>query len=361
MKTISKITTALAVAGLLAAGVIIIKNKKESLSKTPSMKSYAMIISSIKPKTQEVSLSLPYLAVIESDKNVALSSRISARIEKIIKCGSKIRKGEVLVKLDDSELKEKINSINLQILSIKAEIVAKENLLNISKASHKRTKELLTVKGASQELYDKEQANIISLNAIITSLKNQINILKSSISQIETSLSYTTLTSPIDGIASQCFANIGDISKPAKPLLNLESKNGKYLLIRSSDDIKPKAVKFEGIEYPLLAMQSTFNGLNEYRAYIQTTRSTGERVNISLITYKESGLKLPINALLQKDSKTYCFVINKNKADAVELRIIAEGDEGVVVSGLKDGAEVVIAKPDILLKILAGVSIVVEK
>ena len=47
--------------------------------------------------------------------------------------------------------------------------------------------------------------------------------------------------------------------------------------------------------------------------------------------------------------------------DEQVARIIAEGDEGVVVSGLKDGAEVVIAKPDILLKILAGVSIVVEK
>jgi len=360
MKIVGKIITIVLIAGVVVAGVKVIKTKKASLEATPSMKKYSMVVSTIKPKVEEVSLSLPYLAIVQSDKNVALSSRISARIEHIVTCGSSVKKGEVLIKLDESELKAKKEAVSLQISSINADIAAKQILLNVSKDSHKRTKELLLVKGASQESYDKEASGIATLEAGITSLKNQIGILKSNISQIDTSLSYTTLKSPIDGIASQCFANVGDISKPAKALLNLESKNGKYLLVRLADEVKPKSVRFEGSEYTLIAMQNTFNGLNEYRAYVDTTHSSGQRVNISVVLYKAKGLKLPINALLQKDSKTYCFVVNKDKADAVELDVISEGEEGVVVNGLQEGSEVVVAKPDILLKLLAGVSLVVK-
>jgi len=104
-------------------------------------------------------------------------------------------------------------------------------------------------------------------------------------------------------------------------------------------------------------MSSTYNGLTEYRAYLDTSLSSGQRVTLSLLTYKAKGMKLPIDALLQKDSKTYCFAVRDNKTKPIELSIIAQGQEGVIVKGLDENTEIVIAKPDILLKLLAGVSI----
>ena len=360
MKTVKNILILLVISGVVIMGVKVIKTKRETLAKAPSMKSYAMVVSSIKPVLQDEVLTLPYLAIVQSEQNVALSSRISSRIKSIVKCGNKVHKGDILVELDASELNAKKLTLDLQILNIRADIIAKKSMLDTNIRSHARTKELLAVKGASQERYDEEASNIAMLKAGLTTLNNQIQIIKSNISQINTSLSYTTLKSPIDGVASQCFANVGDISVPTKPLLNIESKNGKYLLVRSAGNTVAKSLKFNGIEYPLIPMSSTYNGLNEYRAYLDTNLSSATRVNVSLLTYKSKGMKLPLDALLQKDSKTYCFVINADKATPVELTIIAQGQEGVIVEGLQNNKEIVIAKPDILLKLLAGVFVSVR-
>jgi len=360
MITKGKIITILGIVALVFGAVMVLEKKKASLDETPEMRSYAMVVSSIKSKNEYVELSLPYLALVQSDKNVALSSRISARIEWIVKCGKTVKKDELLVRLDTKDLKAKKQALALQIDSAKAEVTAKKSALLTAQESHERTKKLLEVKGASQESFEKEASVISGLKAAVVALNNQVKVLKTEITQIQTSLSYANLRSPIEGVVSQCFANRGDLSAPTKPLLNIQSENGKYLLVRSANDNEVKALRYEKKQYSLHPMQNIYNGLHEYRAYLNTPRSSEERVDVSLLTYAGKGIYLPLDALLQKEHKNFCFVIEGEKAKAVEVEIIAQGVEGVVVSGIEEGEELVTAKPDILLKLLAGVSLTVR-
>jgi len=96
-------------------------------------------------------------------------------------------------------------------------------------------------------------------------------------------------------------------------------------------------------------------------ADISSDLSTNQRVDINLIVYDGRGIKVPLGAILQKDTHTYCFIANGDKADAIEVEILAQGIEGVVISGLQDGVKIVVSKPDILLKLLAGVGISTEE
>jgi len=360
MITKGKVITIVGIVALVFGAVMVIQKKKSSLEETPEMKSYAMVVSSIKSKNEYVELSLPYLALVQSDKNVALSSRISSRIEWMVQCGKTVNKDEMLVRLDTKELKAKQEALELQIDSVKAELVAKNSALLTAQESHARTLTLLKVKGASKESFEKEQSAISGLEAAVISLKNQVKILKAKVSEIQTSLTYANLRSPIDGVVSKCFANRGDISAPTKVLLNIQSENGKYLLVRSANDVDIKALRYENKKYTLHPMQNIYNGLHEYRAYLNTPRSSGERVDVSLLTYADKGTFVPLDALLQKENKSFCFVIEGEKADVVEVKVVAQGVEGVVVTGIKEGKELVIAKPDILLKLLAGVSLTVR-
>jgi len=355
MSIISKGLVAVVAVGLVVGGVSLIKAKKEKLAQDKPMKSYTMLVSTMDVKKQDEVLTLPYLATIQSDNNVFISSRVSARIENIAKCGKKVKKNELLVKLDTRELLAKKTALKLQIDTTLSDVSAKQNTLITIKSSHDRTKELLAVKGASQESYDKEASAIISLEAAINSLKNKIKILQTNLIEIDSAISYAIIKSPISAMVSKCYMNQGDIATPSKPILRLESQNGKYLLVRSG--IKAKELIYEDKVYPLIKMDNTYDGLEEYRADISSDLSTNQRVDINLIVYDERGIKVPLGAILQKDSHTYCFVAKGDKADVVEVKILAQGIEGVVVDGLKDGAKIVVAKPDVLLKLLAGVGI----
>ncbi len=355
MNIVSKGLMVLVTVGLVIGAVNVIKKKKEKLAQEKPMKTYAIIVPILEAKKQDVKLTLPYLATIQSDTNVFISSRMPARIENIVKCGKKVKKGELLVKLDTRELLAKKSALNLQIDTTISDIAAKQNSIITAQSSHERTKELLAVKGASQEMYDKEVSVIISLQASINSMKNKVKILKTNLIEIDSAISYSLIKSPISAMVSKCYMNQGDIATPSKPILRLESQTGKYLLVRSG--IKAKELVYENKIYPLVQMDNTYNGLEEYRADISSNLTTNQRVDVNLIVYDGIGIKVPLGAILQKDTHTYCFIANGDKADAVEVKIVAQGIEGLVVSGLQDGVKIVVSKPDILLKLLAGVGI----
>jgi hypothetical protein len=119
-----------------------------------------------------------------------------------------------------------------------------------------------------------------------------------------------------------------------------------------------KTVVFENHRAPLHFLQNA-NGVDEYRADIPLTLDSGARVEAKILTYEGNGVFLPREALLFKESKAYALVVNGHSAKAVEVNIIAKGDEGYVVSGAPL-EKVVVAKSDILLKLLSGASLAIK-
>ncbi len=345
---------------LIGGGVVVLKKKKAAMADIPPMKVYQQIVATAIPQQEDIILTLPALAEVRSDKDVTLSSKLASRITSMVTSGDKVKKGQVVVTLDHEELLAKKEAITLQILSLSAEISAKQIALDTAIASHKRTKTLLDARGASVEEYDAEKSKIASLNAGLKGLQAKNGILEQNIKEVANLLSYAVITSPIDGMVSSTSANAGVIAMPGKPLLSIQADSGKYLLIRSADDIHPGMVIFEGETYPLQVLHHSFRGLDEYRADVQTKRNSGERLPVRLVIYQGNGTMIPPAALLQKEGKSFCFVPVGESSRPVPVTIIASGVEGVVVKGLDD-SRVIVAKPDILLKLLAGVAIHVQK
>ncbi len=357
MKIINKILkiviTLLIVGAIVLFAIKSIKNKKEAIAQIPVMKSYDVIVSGLKVKKKTNMLTLPYFGVIKSNNANIIASKFPARITSIVKSGSFVKKGQVIIKLDTTDFQDKEQEIALKIDSTKVAIEAKRTQLGTLKASHSRTQELLSIKGASQEQFDRERSAIRGVEASIKTLKNKIKILKINLLEIKHSLSYKNIKSTQNGIISKTFANIGDMAMPGKPLLAIEGEGGKYLLVKMAKK-EAKEIVVEGKEYPLVSLNHTSNGLLEYRVNIKSRHIDGERVNLSLITYKGVGIKVPLNALLQTEGKNYCFVVHNKRAEAREVKILARGEDGVIVDNLKEAETIVIAKPDTLLQILGG-------
>jgi biotin carboxyl carrier protein len=355
-----KIIWVLIAALLIGGGVVLVKKKKQAMAEIPPMKLYHQVVEVMLPQTGDIVLTLPALAEVRSDQDVELSSRFSARITSMVKSGDTVKKGQVVVTLDHEDLLAKKESIALQSASLQSEIAAQKIALTTARASHARTKLLLDARGASVEQYETEKSRIASLTAGLKGLTSKEKMLEQDSKELENLLSYAVITSPIDGVVSSTFANIGVIAMPGVPLLSIEAESGKYLLIRSAGDIQPAEVVFEGQHHLLLPLKHTYKGLNEYRADVETKSSSGERLPVRLVIYKGAGTLVPQSAMLQKEGQNLCFIPEGEKALPVSVKIIASGTEGVVVEGLQD-RKVIVAKPDILLKLLAGTSITLKK
>lgn len=345
---------------LIGGGVVLVKKKKQAMADIPPMKLYHQVVEVMKPTSEDILLTLPSLSEIHSDQDVELSTKLAARITSMVKSGDTVHKGQVVVTLDHEDLLAKREAIVLQVGSLQAEISAQRIALTTAQASHARTKLLLDVRGASVEQYDTEASKIASLKAGLKGLNSQNGMLEQNIKEVENLLSYAVIVSPIDGTVSATSANTGVIAMPGKPLLSIQADSGKYLLIRSADGIQPIEVIFEGRHHPLLPLNHTYKGLDEYRADVETKSSSGERLPVRLVIYKGVGTMIPLSALLQKEGQSLCFIPEGEKALPVPVKIIANGTEGMVVEGLR-ASQVIVAKPDILLKLLAGTPITVKE
>jgi RND family efflux transporter MFP subunit len=335
MKKLLKIVMILvAIALLVLLGMKAVKNKKAREASAPAAKIYPVVVQAMTPEVSNVTLTLPYLAESINEMDVTISSRIASRVESIKKSGERVVAGDVVARLDTTDLTAKIG----------AEKISLANLMR----SHKRTQALYKVKGASIEQLQKEQTAIASLRASLKGLKNQ--------------LSYATLTAPISGVIAKSLAAEGDIAMPGKPLVHISAKKGFSLLIRTPEEISPKAVIYNNKEYKLDALNSTFNGLKEYKAYVNTEGLTsGDRVEVDVIVFEGNGIKLPFDAVLNREGKSYVLLAEGNRAIPREVHIIQSAQAGLVVSDKLEGKKIIVAKPDILLRLVSGYALKIKE
>ncbi len=361
MKTIFKLIIVLIVIALLAmGGMRLVKKKKEEEANLPTPIIYAMNVNVINPKLKNEILTLPFLALTKSNNDVKISSKIPARVEFIAKSGKKVKKGDTIVKLDNTDLKNKIRALNLNINSLRASLQAKQVALNNLYRTHKRTERLLEVKGASKEQFDKEITNIEVLKSGIKSVKYKIEELKSDKQEIYNTLSYNIIKAPINGIVTN-LSNIGDIAMPGKPLVSISSNSNSYLLVRLPDTIHSDEIIFDHKKIKLNPLNTSFNGLLEYIANIDTSLATNQTVNIDVVIFDNKGYKLPHDAILNRNGENYILVIKGDKAVAKKITIITNAEQGVIVKGVNPTNKIVIAKQDILLKLLTGINVKVRK
>jgi len=353
--------------------LLIVRKKNLSLAKPP--KTLVVRIDTVKLTKSKIELTLPVLAQVKSEDNVTVSTKITGNITKIFKKeGDIVKKGELLATIDRRELVAKKSALKLKNENLDYEISSKKseleslkiNLKNLN-GKHDRTRELLNVKGASIEQFQNEESIIASLKTKIKAsgnglkaLGNQKEIITQNLKEINSTISYTFIKSPVDGIVGEKFASEGELALPGKPLFSVTTDTGKYLVTHLPSDIEPTALKIDNTSIPLTDLNITDkNGLREYRTNVlkRVDYIEGEIVNANLVVYSGTNVKIPHEAILSREGKNLVFIYEDGKVSPVQIHILNSGQEGTVVDVSLDGKTLVLAKPDILLRLLTGVQV----
>ncbi|MBD3799252.1 hypothetical protein [Sulfuricurvum sp.] len=354
-----KILTILLILILLVSAVVLVKKKIASNAAIPAPNRYDLSVKTFTPKEGNVTLSTPVLALVKNDHDASLSAKSPASILSILPAGTHVKKGDVIVRLDDRDLIAKKEALDSALLASRSEEKAKSLALEHEKESHKRTLELLAVKGASIEQSQAELSRIALLEADLSGVKSKQSRIKSDIANVNTQLDYATLRAPIEGVVSETFAAVGDIATPGKILVSVRAANGGYLWVRVAQRTPAKTLFYENHRAPMHFLQNA-NGMDEYRADMATNLPSGARIDARMVIFEGRGIYLPREAVLLKETKAYVFVVEGHSAKAHEINIVARGDEGFVASGVPSGS-LALAKPDILLKLLGGSSVAIKE
>lgn len=363
---------------LLVGGVAVLKIRKHALAAAKPPKVLAVHVNAVKLEPAEITLTLPVMAEVRSEKNATVSTKVTGSVTEVIKHeGDRVKAGDLIARIDDRELKDKISALNLKLPNIGYEIDSQKSRIESLKISlknavdtHKRTQELLNVKGASIEQSQKEESEISLLTSEIKTAENglqalyiQKSITRKNIHEIEASLSYTLISSPVNGIVSAAFVSQGEIAVPGKALFSISSDEGNYFAVHLPAGMEAISLKVGQESVRLYSLDiADPNGLRQYRAQIPKGLRfvSGEIVDASLVVFSGRATLVPLDAILNREGKQIVFVYEKGKTSPVFVHILKSGKEGAILDAPLEDKILIVAKPDILLRLLTGVPVKVN-
>jgi RND family efflux transporter MFP subunit len=202
MKNIYTILT-LSVALLLAScgG----ENKKVITDNSP--------VIAVKVSQVEVNGNSPFLSVsgkIQANNSADLSTRMMGYVNKVhVNVGDKVRKGQLLVSINNADLQAKRAQVNAGITEATA-------AFNNAKKDYDRFLNLFADNSASQKELDDMTANFEMAKArleLANQMKNEINA----------QFAYSNIKAPFSGTITSTNIEVGDMANPGLPLISMET------------------------------------------------------------------------------------------------------------------------------------------
>ena len=163
---------------------------------------------------------------IEPLTKVDISAEVSSRIEQLpIREGDEVKRDDVVVRLDDRDLKAALKSRKAQreaerfrLQSEQASRVGIMTHLDFARRNLDRQSQLYDTGDVSRSNLDDAQDRVADLEASVEAITHAISVIESSlavadanIDRAEDALTKTTIRSPIDGIVTQLNAEIGEV------------------------------------------------------------------------------------------------------------------------------------------------------
>ena len=311
----------------------------------------------------DAQLETSYPATIKGLEDIEIRPKVSGFITKLcVDEGDFVRKGQPLFQLERVQFEAAVRSAEANVNVIKTNIKTQE--LNLE------NKRMLHGKG------------IIS-NFDLQSAENQLESLKAQLAQAQAgltdarnNLSYCTVTSPVSGVVGSIPYRLGSLVSASTPqplttVSNIETMYAYFsmtekqmlALTREKGGIaaamdKMPAVKLQladGSEYPLAGNVSAISGVIEAgtgSVQMRATFANPERVLRSggagaiLVPVKSEGcILVPQKATYDIQNKKFVYVVgddNKVTGREIEVLVQNDGQNYIVVKGLKAGERIVV-------------------
>ncbi|MBN2139178.1 MAG: efflux RND transporter periplasmic adaptor subunit [Sedimentisphaerales bacterium] len=275
---------------------------------------------------------------IEPKTNVEISAKISARIVSLpYEEGDLVTAGDpnaepplppsVVVRLDAKDLESQLLSAqaarnaqaaqieveNARIAGQKASLIGLEASLQQAEIDLKRQESLLESNDISQSAFDKAKLSFDDLTAQhraaqhtlkaaelnLTVLKHNLEAADARIDQAREALSYTTITSPIDGTITRLNAEVGEVvitgtmNNPGTVIMEIGDLSQMLLVAQVDEADVPKVeIGQKAIIHVDAFPEREFNGIVDSIALSHTYSRTATKYYRTEILIEESNAKL---------------------------------------------------------------------
>lgn len=313
--------------------------------------------------SQTAVLEKDYPATIKGEEDIEIRPMVEGFIKTInVDEGSIVKKGQVLFTLDAPQYKQNVLNAEAAIKTAKAQV--DNAVMDVNKITP------LVEKGIVSK-YQLESAQYA-----LQTKRAALNQAQTSLAIANTNLSYTVITSPVDGVVGSIPYRLGSLVNSTTTLTTVANTSNVYVYFSLNekqllDFLKntPGATQAEkikksepvtliladGTEYNEKGKIETINGIVNTSTGSANFRSnfpnpqgilrSGSTGSLRISTTVENALVIPQKATFEIQGQTFVFVVQKdNKVKQVTIKVTPtpDGQSYIVNSGLNENDKIVI-------------------
>ena len=291
---------------------------------------------------------------VKAKNSAEVASKLMARVVSVnFKEGDFVKKGQLLVKLEDSDIIAGLNSAQASYNEAHNALGIAEQNKNLSAVTYQRYKNIYEQKALTKQELDevatKKNIAVLEYNRAI----DNINKTSAYVAEAKTNLSYAHITAPISGIISNKFVDVGDMATPGQRLFTIKSPN---LEISSQVDesLINLVKKGETVEVSVPNSDKTFSSVitevvnsidEDSRTFqIKTTVQNGDLrdgqyVKVFIPKGQKETVLVNSSAIVAKGQLEGVYILNPQNEVSFRLAKTGKSFNGKteILSGLEDG------------------------
>lgn len=333
-------------------------------------------------KKGNISQTITASGTVRSSNRVEVGAQVSGKITSInVSLGQEVKKGDLIATIDSLTQNNNLEEAKSKLKSYEAQRKSAKVKLQVAQSKFNRMSNLYREKSISQDDYESSKEELEIAKASVAEYDELIAQASISVKTAETNLSYTTITSPIDGVIISIPVSVGQTvnSNQSAPTIVQVADINKMLIkaeVAEGDITKVKngmEVEISSLANPELKYKSTVQSVDlatstltddEYSESVSNSSAVYYYANIILdntdnnlrigmtttntITIKAENniLLVPTVAVQKVDNKNIVKVLReKNQVETREVIVgISDGLSTEIKDGLKEGEEIIVTQ-----------------
>lgn len=164
--------------------------------------------------------------VVASEKQPQVAAQAMGRILALkAAAGDRVRLGQVLAVLDDTELRSRLGQAREHLAAVQAQVQQ-------ARSDYRRFRSLLDRQVVPRREFDQVQARYETLQA-------QVQQAQQAVQEAQAYARYGTVVSPSDGLVAEKMVNVGDLATPGKPLFTVFDPRQMRLMAQVGEQYGP--------------------------------------------------------------------------------------------------------------------------
>lgn len=375
---------------LLISGCSLNKDKVS----TDDNKPIPVVVKNVELKTTEKEDR--YIGSVAASKDIMVLPKLNGKVQQIyVSQGDYVKKGQLLVKIDDSDYKQSLRQAELSydaavsnlnqtkegkssnILNAESQLEQAQDSFNRAKENLDKTKALYEAGAVAKNQLEQAQTGFLQAEnglklakdavekskseTSIKALESQVDQAKIGVEKARSAISDTNITSPISGVVAALNVEEGEFAGPQNPVAQIVNQNRMIAKLNISELSLQDFKEGDTVTVKIPSINEKLEGTVTFIAPAANSQTLTFPIEID-VNNKDNRLKsgmlvevvqkkssnekqiiVPTQAIIGTGKDSYVFVIKDNKAEKRQVKIAEMSSaETVIEEGVSENEPVVI-------------------